>query len=322
MSTARRFTLFAVALLLAGCAQSPDPAPDSPSGSAVADTCSSMNAAEALATWAPTVPEGWDGPWDVDAVDLSTYDDCAALSWLVLPSSLGETYALHHILVFHHGEFVGTATEHPWMYYPHVELDVDGEALLVTYRWEGETTDDSVYMRSAESSFTWNANAERLERAGDLPSDVERLPEPYGPRSDYGGPRPPDAVPLVSHSPIDGGLGVLTIGEVTCEFYPPEWGEDALGGCGILPFLEESPFGGTDVGPAWWVPLGTDEPVIGPKGDAPYFGADGTRPHELVVGDAVHIGDTVCARTFWGLTCWNTETGHGAFMTPEVVTTF
>ena len=45
-------------------------------------------------------------------------------------------------------------------------------------------------------------------------------------------------------------------------------------------------------------------------------------PQVVPYGTAVYYEKYVCASEENGLTCWNTETGHGAFMNRDGVTTF
>ncbi|WP_165444815.1 hypothetical protein [[Pseudopropionibacterium] massiliense] len=45
-------------------------------------------------------------------------------------------------------------------------------------------------------------------------------------------------------------------------------------------------------------------------------------PQVVPYGAAVYYEKYVCASEENGLTCWNTETGHGAFMNRDGVTTF
>jgi hypothetical protein len=47
-----------------------------------------------------------------------------------------------------------------------------------------------------------------------------------------------------------------------------------------------------------------------------------TPGQQVAYGTVVYHGDYVCASENAGLTCWNTTTGHGAFMNRDETTTF
>ena len=52
------------------------------------------------------------------------------------------------------------------------------------------------------------------------------------------------------------------------------------------------------------------------------FQNPGTPGQQVEYGTVVYHGDYVCASENAGLTCWNTATGHGAFMNRDETKTF
>ncbi|XVX21217.1 hypothetical protein ACQP1U_04915 [Actinomycetota bacterium] len=129
-----------------------------------------------------------------------------------------------------------------------------------------------------------------------------------------GGPAPAGAGPvptlLVSGQRVSAFR--TKTGNMGCDF------SAGYAGCGIKKYIQQPPPGVpvSDLDPNWWVDLrGSGVPRIGPRGDAPYFTYPGAQI--LPYGQVVTYGDIVCASESDGLTCWNSTTGHGAFMSRD-----
>lgn len=173
-------------LLLTGCSDSTggDAGTDTPTdaqttsendeGTSSSDQCSDLTGEEALEQNSDSIDPAWDDlsdsderNWDFDAADVSTFDECAALSWIVVPTQAPGEGAPYAIMLFNHGEFVETATPSAYLNEPDVVREAD-DAVKVTYTWsvgEGETYSEI----PAESTFTWNADTQNVEREGQLP---------------------------------------------------------------------------------------------------------------------------------------------------------
>ena len=67
---------------------------------------------------------------------------------------------------------------------------------------------------------------------------------------------------------------------------------------------------------------GLEEPTIKSKNKAPAFQRPETPPQVVPYGTVVYHGDYTCASELAGMTCWNTITGHGAFMSSTNTTAF
>ncbi|MFT4189671.1 MAG: hypothetical protein QM621_13980 [Aeromicrobium sp.] len=100
-------------------------------------------------------------------------------------------------------------------------------------------------------------------------------------------------------------------GNIGCDLYA-----DGSHGCGVLSYINDEPYGGNEIGDAlWWIDFpASGEPDIFARGDAPAFGGLRFAAETVEYGAVVYYGDFVCASEEDGLTCWNAETGHGAFM--------
>ncbi|MCE1179354.1 MAG: hypothetical protein LWW86_10075 [Micrococcales bacterium] len=134
-----------------------------------------------------------------------------------------------------------------------------------------------------------------------------------------GGPAPAGAIPVAPFAGAGINVAVFRMpsGNIGCEF------SDSHAGCGIQSYIQQPPAGLPQAGsePSWWVDLGTSgQPTIGPKGDAPYFTYPGVQV--LQWGQVARHGDYVCASAKTGLTCWNSTTGHGAFMSKQAYRPF
>lgn len=136
---------------------------------------------------------------------------------------------------------------------------------------------------------------------------------PDGAYAEAGGPVPAEATPLIPNA-----SGVASFktpsGNIGCDL------SATSAGCGVMSYVTEGTYGTEPVtgGSKWWVSLDSQE--IGFKGDAPWFDYPGT-PTALY-GAVVYFGTTACASQEAGLTCWNTTTGHGAFINRDATTFF
>ncbi|HMQ64746.1 MAG TPA: hypothetical protein PJ992_00520 [Arachnia sp.] len=158
---------------------------------------------------------------------------------------------------------------------------------------------------------------------------VIRPVAPAGAFPGAGGPAPSGATPITAvqsrqnaYEPYEVAMIKTPSGNIGCDFVMDDDGE-VLAGCGVLSYIETAQYGEDPVGPRWWIDLtGTGTPDIYSRGDAPYFEYLGPSPQVVDYGKAVTYGDFVCGSADDGLTCWNTVTGHGAFMNRRGFTAF
>ena len=85
------------------------------------------------------VPQWHGHEWAL--VDSSHFDPCAALSWQTISIKGATASSPHHIMLFHYGEYLGTATAEPYGFFPDVE-QVNHNEISVTTRWRRQCRTD------------------------------------------------------------------------------------------------------------------------------------------------------------------------------------
>ena len=136
-----------------------------------------------------------------------------------------------------------------------------------------------------------------------------------------GGPRPANATPITA---VYSGYAVIITPSknISCEF------SDTTAGCGVMNYMNSKPYGSDELGPKWWVRMKSSasadqaEPEMVSRSQPPLSQNPGTPGQQVEYGTVVYHGDYVCASEDAGLTCWNTTTGHGAFMNRDATATF
>lgn len=136
-----------------------------------------------------------------------------------------------------------------------------------------------------------------------------------------GGPRPANATPITA---VHSGYAVIVTPSknISCEF------SDTNAGCGVMNYTDSKPYGSDELGPKWWVRMKSSasadqaEPEIVSRSQPPLSQNPGTPGQQVEYGTVVYHGDYVCASEDAGLTCWNTTTGHGAFMNRDATAMF
>ena len=157
--------------------------------------------------------------------------------------------------------------------------------------------------------------------AGASPSGTRSPVSIPGAYPGAGGPRPANATPITT---VHSGYAVIITPSknIGCEF------SDTTAGCGIVNYTNSKPYGSDELGPKWWGRMKSPtaanqaEPEIVSRSEPPLFQKPETPGQQVEYGTVVYQGDYVCASENAGLTCWNTTTGHGAFMNRDATTTF
>lgn len=116
--------------------------------------------------------KNWD-QWTNVSESYEGYDPCAELSWIDAvpgssPSSCCTAAMVHHILLFHRGKFIGTATYEPYSFSPVITRTSDS-SIRVTYRYMKE--DEKVHNASgrATAEFTWSSLQNKVVMTGEVP---------------------------------------------------------------------------------------------------------------------------------------------------------
>ncbi len=339
-----------LALLASGCSGAVPTSLPSPSVSAVAEPVvesatptprCGLSAEEAFRDGLAKAPKIPDTPWgdDFQFADVDGYDPCAPLSVISISIAQAMGIPMSIQMLFSHGEYLYPAT--PKIYgFPASTLRISPNALQINYLYakEGESLAEASGI--ASSTFTMNDAETEVVRTGQLPLSrgdhylngseysgkpayVDKGHRPGVPEGAYigaGGPIPEEAVQIpVSGYDVQAMRDVRIIsdnrGDVKCQFYesPPLSGA----ACGVESYKErnlypsesEMPF------PRWVFSLDGELPT------KPYSTTgveaimmDDLNRMVLNPGEIAYSGVHVCAASNFAMTCWNSETGHGVYM--------
>lgn len=152
------------------------------------------------------------------------------------------------------------------------------------------------------------------------PKPTTPVPPVAGAPPGAGGPVPAGATEIRTITTLNGAFPTAVIktpsGNILCDI------TETWSGCGILSLLEDRTYGSTDIGPRWQVSFGDGVPTL-EASDSGLQAFTTSGPVQTVeYGQVVHHGSFVCSSAQEGLTCWDSETGHGAFMSRARVETF
>ena len=138
------------------------------------ETCATMTGAEAISTWGPQVPtfrseSYWQ--WDLNGADTTTYDACAALSWVVLEIPRATVSSPVQIMLFHRGQYIGTTSSESIGFPPEV-VRLDDAAIQVTYTWTRDGESNAEASGRSVSIFTWDEQTQSVVHSGEWPPGV------------------------------------------------------------------------------------------------------------------------------------------------------
>ena len=114
----------------------------------------------------------WD-QWTNVSRTYEGYDPCAELSWIdAIPGSSPSDCCIssmaHHILLFHRGKFIGTATYEPYSFSPVITRTSDS-SISVTYRYvKGDESAASASGRTT-AEFSWSSSQNKVVMTGEVP---------------------------------------------------------------------------------------------------------------------------------------------------------
>ena len=133
-----------------------------------------MTGAAAISTWGPQVPtfrseSYWQ--WDLDGADTTTYDACAALSWVVLEIPRATVSSPVQIMLFHRGQYIGTTSSESIGFPPEV-VRLDDAAIQVTYTWTRDGESNAEASGRSVSIFTWDEQTQSVVHSGEWPPGV------------------------------------------------------------------------------------------------------------------------------------------------------
>lgn len=134
-----------------------------------ADTTSSCGSADAQTAFSEAVSQV--PPWGTigwELFDSSGYEPCASLSWETLMIEGGTSSSPFHIMLFNHGEYLGTATAKPYGFAPTIERVSDSE-IAVTYHWPREGEGNANRSGTTDAGFRWDEGQQKVIMSGDVP---------------------------------------------------------------------------------------------------------------------------------------------------------
>lgn len=146
------------------------PAQESEPGKKPGKQCGDLPAEEALRENVGKLasPKGTDWTWNTKYAGTDLYDPCAELSPIVLTINGATGSSPYHIMLFHKGEYLGTATAEPQGFSPDVK-QVDGKTLAVTYFYTKPGEANAERSGEAHATFTWDPAQEKVIMDGNLP---------------------------------------------------------------------------------------------------------------------------------------------------------
>lgn len=147
---------------------------DSKSESKKDSTCASDSASTVVSKALRELKnkKNWD-EWTNVSASYEGYDPCAELSWIDAvpgssPSDCCISSMAHHILLFHRGKFIGTATYEPYSFSPVITRTSDS-SIRVTYRYMKD--DEKVHNASGRTTaeFSWSSSQNKVVMTGEVP---------------------------------------------------------------------------------------------------------------------------------------------------------
>lgn len=141
--------------------QAAAPAPDPQAGGQCGEPDAHAAVAANVGQLAPNLE------WNPDTA-IADYDPCADLSWAAVTVTGATASSPYHIMLFHKGEFLGTATAQPYGFAPEINR-ASGRQMDVTYRWPQDGDANANPTGSSFASFAWNPVTEQIDMAGNVP---------------------------------------------------------------------------------------------------------------------------------------------------------
>ncbi|MCP1388575.1 hypothetical protein M5J20_10355 [Corynebacterium sp. TA-R-1] len=137
--------------------------------------------------------------------------------------------------------------------------------------------------------------------------------------------RPVAAVQYIDYLGRDVALLITPSGNIGCELSPG--GVDPMLNCGVDSYHQSRMLGNDAQGwPKWFVDVREGNAFA--KGDVPLYlegkssSSSIIAPEVVQYGEVVHYGPLVCAVEATGVTCWDANTGRGAWLAREGATFF
>lgn len=151
------------------------------------------------------------------------------------------------------------------------------------------------------------------DNSGDKANQSSPEPAPSEPAA----PAAPQATSFVSDNLVTEKTAMIVSpsGNIGCDL------SAHFAGCGVLSYRSDGTYGQSAMGsPNWWFDLSSgNTPQISGRSEGAFsldaaFRGDSSAPQVVEYGQSVTYGSWVCSSEETGMTCRNTETGHGVFL--------
>ena len=163
--------------------------------------------------------------------------------------------------------------------------------------------------------------AEHVEKQGGIPGAPLAYPGAGGPIPDNA--RPIRTLKSIGDSPVQNALFVTPSGTIGCMM---NLADKPMFDCGVKSFMESEQFGIGELGTPRWMmeilggyPREQTEP---PLYDDSVWPAGSESAEVVQYGEVVNHGPFVCAVEETGVTCWDSESGRGAWLERDEVVFF
>ena len=167
--------------------------------------------------------------------------------------------------------------------------------------------------------------AQPTQAPADTSGDKANQSSPEPAPSEPAAPAAPQATSFVSDNLVTEKTAMIVSpsGNIGCDL------SAHFAGCGVLSYRSDGTYGQNAMGsPNWWFDLSSgNTPQISGRSEGAFsldaaFRGDSSAPQVVEYGQSVTYGSWVCSSEETGMTCRNTETGHGVFLSSARYETF
>ena len=161
----------------------------------------------------------------------------------------------------------------------------------------------------------------QADKPADKPADAQAPAEPAAPADE----QPGQATSFVPDNLVSEKTAMIVSpsGNIGCDLSAHH------AGCGVLSYRSNGTYGKDEAGsPKWWFDLSSGgTPQLAGRSEGAFsldeaFRGGGSSPQVVEYGQSVTFGSWVCSSEETGMTCRNTETGHGVFLSSGRYETF
>lgn len=161
----------------------------------------------------------------------------------------------------------------------------------------------------------------QADKPADKPADAQAPAEPAAPADE----QPGQATSFVPGNLVSEKTAMIVSpsGNIGCDL------SAHYAGCGVLSYRSNGTYGKDEAGsPKWWFDLSSGgTPQLAGRSEGAFsldeaFRGGGSSPQVVEYGQSVTFGSWVCSSEETGMTCRNTETGHGVFLSSGRYETF